>query len=253
MKLFSLKFVVIITFISCFSLVIVAQKTLKIGDYYPISDGNEWRYTAPPGWKDGDYISKIALDKNNFASTYSIAPLWDGIPPVIKNAFKHYDATKAAKLLKVEKGKIYYIGEELAGRESFVIFDKPILWFTKKVKLGQKLSEKRNFTRFLKNGKYLRGKFKITQEIVKQETVEVTAGKFKKALRIESETYWELGDGRKARSINVYHYAKKIGVVKASARFIIINKDGKEIINRLIETDLKNAKVNGKWLITKSS
>ncbi len=40
---------------------------LKIADYYPFSDGNEWRYTAPETWKDGDYISRIAA---KFATSY---------------------------------------------------------------------------------------------------------------------------------------------------------------------------------------
>ena len=201
--------------------------------------------SAPTGWKDGDYISNIVLDKNNFASTYSIDPRWDAptVGDYSTNTFKHYDATKAAKLLRIEDGNIYYIGEELSGRESFISFEKPILWFPKKVEIGQKLNETRNFTRYFKNGKILEGKFQITQEIVKQEIVSVTAGKFKKALRIESETFWDLGDGTKARSENVYHYAKNVGVVKASARFIIFDKDGKEIINRLVETDLKSYKV----------
>lgn len=239
-------FLTIFFVLFCLSSYSFAQKSFNIKDYCPISNGNEWRYTAPPNWKDGDYISKIVLDKNNFASTFSIDPRWDAptVGDYSLNTFKHYDATKAAKLLRIENGNVYYIGEEFAGRESFVTFNKPILWFPKKVKIGQKLNEERNFTRYFKDGKTLVGRFKITQEIVKFETVRVTAGKFKKTLRIESETFWDMGDGTKAQTKNVYHYAKNVGVVKASARFIIFDKDGKEIINRLVETDLKSYKVN---------
>ena len=39
----------------------VSTQTIKIRDYYPIADGNEWRYTAPPGWKDGDYVSQMKI------------------------------------------------------------------------------------------------------------------------------------------------------------------------------------------------
>ncbi len=234
-------------FLLCLPSAIPAQKSFKISDYYPIADGNEWRYVAPPGWKDGDYISRIVHDKTNFASTYSIDGLWDTVTKPANNAFKHYDATKAAKLLRIENGDIYHVGEEMALKQSFVVFEKPILWLTRKVKVGQKRDENRSFNQHLPNGETSQGEYRITQKIVGRETVKTTAGKFKKALRIESETFWKLGDGRKARSVNVYHYAKKVGVVKASARFIILNKDGKEIINRLIETDLKNAKIDGEW------
>ena len=226
-----------------------AQKSFKTSDYYPLADGNEWRYVAPPGWKDGDYISRIVLAKYNFASTHSINPLHcDFSPDSTSNTFKHYDATKAAKLLRIENGNIYHVGEEMAGRKSYVWFEKPILWLESKLRIGKRLDETRGFTQYFSDGKSSKGKYRITQRIAKREAVETTAGKFRRALRIESETFWELGDGRKARSENVFHYVKKVGVVKASARFVIISKEGKELINRLVETDLKNAKIGGKWL-----
>ncbi len=215
-------------FAICFGLVLsvssATAQTFKIKDFYQLADGNEWRYTAPSGWKDGDYVSRIVEDKN-------------------QKIFRHYDATKAAKLLRFEKDGIYYLGEEFANAESVAKFDKPILWFPAKLKIGDEIKESREFTRVFQDGKTVRGNFQIQQKVVALESVKVTAGEFTNALRIESETLWNLGDGRKARSINVYHYAKKIGVIKASARFIIMNEEGKEIINRLVETDLKSYRI----------
>ncbi len=227
---FCLAFLVVLSF----SLQATTKKTIKIKDYYPIADGNEWRYTAPPEWKDGDYISSIKLVSDNSENKDSA------------KKYYHFDATKAAKMLTVSKQKgIIYEGE-LFNDGTKAEFDKPILWLPSKIKIGDILKEERNYTRFLKDGKKLSGIFRIDQKIVGFEDLEVSAGKFKNTLRIDSETFWTLGDGRIARSINVYHYAKNVGVIKASARFIIISKEGKEIINRLIETDLRRATVNGK-------
>jgi hypothetical protein len=200
-------------------------QAFRVKDYLQIRDGNEWRYTAPPGWKDGDYVSRIAEDKT-------------------AGFFRHFDATKAAKLLSVKKDGTYHIGEEFPNPESSLKFDTPILQFPSKLKIGQKLEDSREFTRVYKSGKTVRGKYKISQTFAGFEDIKATAGGFKKCLRVESETFWDLGDGTKARTVNVYHYAKGVGVVKASARFIIINAEGKETINRLVETDLKSYKIN---------
>lgn len=208
-------------------------QSVKIADYYQLKAGNSWNYTAPPTWK-GDYVSlmeggdDINLENKSFGSVL------------------HFDATKAAKILALVKGKgLYYFGENFADKTS-VRFDKPLLWFPEKLKIGQELKLASGLTRTLADGTKTRGNYRMMQKIVKFEDVSVTAGSFRQALRVESETFWDLGDGRKARSINVYHYAKNVGVIKASARFIIINADEKEIINRLVETDLKSAIVNGK-------
>lgn len=212
----------------------ISAQTFKAQDYYQLADGNEWRYSAPPGWKDGDYVSKIERDPE--------INHWD-----TKNSpqrFFHFDATKAAKILSLNKdGAIGYAGELFADGTR-VVFDKPITWFPAKLRIGDRIEEQREFVRTFKEGKSARGSFQIKQTIVRLEDVKVSAGDFKKALRVESETFWDLGDGRQARSINVYHYAKKVGVVKASARFIIINAEGKEVINRLVETDLKSYKIS---------
>jgi hypothetical protein len=209
-------------------------QTVKIAEYYQLNGGNSWNYTAPPSW-NGDYVSrmetgdKIDFDLNDRA--------------ISDNSILHYDATNAAKiLLFVKKQGIYYFGENFADKTS-VRFDMPLLWFPEKLKIGQESKLETGLTRFLADGKTVRGTYRMTQKIVKFEDMTVTAGTFKKALRIESETFWDLGDGRKARSINIYHYAKNVGVIKASARFIIINAEGKEVINRLVETDLKSYQV----------
>ena len=218
-----------------FSVGIFAQ-TIKISEYYQLSSGNSWNYTAPPTWK-GDYVSvmesgnAVEFNRKNYSSVL------------------HFDATKAAKILAFIKGKgLIYFGENFADRTS-VRFDKPLLWFPEKLKIGQEIKLESGLTRTLADGKTVRGTYKLTQKIVKFEDMTVTAGTFKKTLRIESETFWDLGDGRKARSINIYHYAKNLGVIKASARFIILNAEGKETINRLVETDLKSAMVNGKSIM----
>jgi hypothetical protein len=221
-----LIFVIFFGLILCAS---VSAQTFKIKDFYQLNAGNSWNYTAPPTWK-GDYVSRMEaggeIDFNG--KKY--------------RSILHFDATNAAKILVFVKGKgLYYFGENFADKTS-VCFDKPLLWFPAKLKIGQETKLESGFTRTLADGKTVRGTFQITQKIVSTEEAKVTAGEFKKTLRIESETFWDLGDGRKARSINVYHYAKNVGVVRASARFIIINAEGKETINRLIETDLKSYK-----------
>lgn len=212
-----------------FSVGIFAQ-TVKIKDYYQLNGGNSWNYTAPPTW-NGDYISVMGKGSEiSFAGK--------NYPSVL-----HFDATKAAKILVLVNGKgLIYFGENFADK-TFVRFDNPLLWFPEKLKIGQEIKLESGLTRTLADGKTIRGTYKLNQKIVGFEDMKVTAGDFKKALRIESETFWDLGDGRKARSINTYHYAKNIGVIKASARFIIINSEGKEIINRLVETDLKSYKI----------
>ena len=53
-------------------------------------------------------------------------------------------------------------------------------------------------------------------------------------------------DGRQARSETIYHYAPHVGVVRAIARFILYDGEGLETLNRLVETDLKSALVQGK-------
>ncbi len=211
----------------------VGGQTIKIAEYYQLNGANSWNYTAPPTWK-GDYVSimesgvNVDFDGKKYSSVL------------------HFDATKAAKILAWVKGKgLIYFGENFADKTT-VRFDNPLLWFPEKLKIGQEFKLESGLTRTLADGKTTRGTFQMTQKIVKFEDMTVTAGTFKKALRIESETFWGLGDGRKARSINTYHYAKNVGVIKASARFIILNAENKEIINRLIETDLKSAMVNRK-------
>jgi hypothetical protein len=211
-----------------------SAQTIKIKDYYHIADGNEWRYTAPPGWKDGDYISRIERDPE--------ITHWDKKDS--PKRFFHFDATRAAKILSVDDKKgITYVSEVFANDDGSAVFDKPILWFPTKIKIGQSTEISTGFTRSFKDEKTGWGIYKLTQTATRFEEVTVPAGKFKKTLRIESESFWDLGDGRTAKTISVYHYAKKVGVVKASARFIIM-KDGKETINRLVETDLKSYKLN---------
>jgi hypothetical protein len=214
-------------------LVVAANgQTIKIKDYYPIADGNEWRYTAPPGWKDGDYVSKIERDPE--------VTHWDKTDS--PKRFFHYDATRAAKLLSVDANGITYVSELFANNDGSAVFDKPILWFPAKLKVGETERRESGFTRSFKDGKTGRGTYRLTQKAAGFQDVTVPAGTFKKALLIESESFWDLGDGRTAKTVSVYHYAKKVGVVKASARFIIM-KDGKETINRLVETDLKSYKL----------
>lgn len=231
----------------------ISAQTFKTKDYYPLRGGNEWRYVAPPGWKEVDYVSRVVEDAGGFPEHYRNFENFERAEKIIllkeiergdARAFRHYDATKAAKLLLLKKAGIFYVGEEFAGGESVVRFDNPILWFPAEFKIGEESAAETPFTRIYKTGKTERGTFKMTQKIAALETIKTAAGEFKKALRVESATFWDLGDGRRARSINIYHYAKKVGVVKASARFIVISAEGKETINRLVETDLKSYKLS---------
>ena len=48
--------------------------------------------------------------------------------------------------------------------------------------------------------------------------------------------------------MTIYHYAPYVGVVKAIARFILYDREGLETVNRLVETDLKSALVQGKLI-----
>ena len=225
-----------------FSLTLLGQDGFPIKEYYPITDQNEWRYTAPDGWKDGDYISKIEELPNGFSSLFDAIEGVEGndLFQVSKNAktFRHYDATKASKLLSVDAAGITYHGETFASDGSIAVFDKPFLWFSYK-KENRLIKLERRYIRYFVDGSQQKGVFTIQQEITKKEDVEVPAGIFKDCLRVEFDTYWDLGKGMEAKSENLYHHAKNLGVVKASARFIIL-KNGVEIINRLVEPDLKS-------------
>lgn len=80
---------VAIEFVNC--------QELFLSDYYPISNGNTWRYTAPEGWKDGDYISSIKKEENQLFAIHKKYGL--DIPAVLKSNsnndfYKHFDATK---------------------------------------------------------------------------------------------------------------------------------------------------------------
>ncbi len=221
--------------------------TFKIDKYYPIADKNEWRYGAPEGWKDGDYISKIEEVNDDFAFLFEANgnELVKDKFTFDKNTrtFLHYDATKAAKLLTVNKKGIQYHGDTFSSDSSVAVFDKPIEWFNSEEYVGSTLKVKRNYTRFYRDGTSRKGVFTLEQKIEKKEDVNTTIANFKDCLRIAFNTYWDLGDGMEAKSINVYHHARNIGVVKASARFII-TKNGIEIINRLVEPKLKSYQVN---------
>lgn len=241
-------FGVLLMLISCNTGTDANQTSFNLTDYYPLNDGNEWRYTAPENWKDGDYISKIVQDTQGFENYYSqrrSTPDFKKKYTVLLKkgaAFRHYDATKTAKLLLRNEVGLYYIGEAFSGGESFVLFDQPFIWFPSTIKMAENLIEERNFTRFYKDGRRTKGLFRIIQTIPKLESVEVPAGKFANCLRVEFTTYWNFGNGSEAKSINVYHHAKGVGVVKAAARFVIL-QNGKELVNRLVEPDLKSYKL----------
>jgi hypothetical protein len=227
------KQMIVVLFCVTFLSFSATAQTFRFADYYQLKDGNSWNYVAPPAWK-GDYISlmetgnELQFEGKNYVTV------------------SHFDATKAAKILAFVKGKgIIYFGENFAD-ETFVRFDKPQIWFPEKIEIGTETNIETPFTRTLIDGKIIRGTYKLKQKVTSLEDVKVTSGQYKKCLRIESESFWDLGDGRRARTISIYHYAKNVGVVKASARFIILNSDNKETINRLIETNLKSAKVGNK-------
>ncbi len=224
-----------------------SQNTFKINDYYPIADENEWRYTAPAGWKDGDYISRIEEVSGGFSSLFTEIQGEDGSKLFALNendkTFRHYDATKASKLLSVNEEGIFYHGEAFSSDGSIAVFEKPIRWFKAKEWIKSSINVKRNFIRFFKDGTRQDGIFTLKQKVAKKEDVSTPAGNFKDCLRIEFNTYWDLGKGTEAKSINVYYHAKDIGVVKASARFIILKND-QEIINRLVQPELKSYTLN---------
>jgi hypothetical protein len=227
------KLIVLVLFFLSFLSFSASAQTFRFADYYQLKGGNTWNYVAPPAWK-GDYISQMETG-NEFQ-----------FEKKKYRTVSHFDATKAAKILAYVKGKgIIYLGEDFADK-TFVRFDTPQIWFPEKLQIGDETQIETAFTRTLTDGKTNRGTYKLKQKYVSLEDVKATAGEFKKCLRIESESFWDLGDGRKARTISTYHYAKNIGVVKASARFIIINDEGKETINRLIETNLKSANISRK-------
>ncbi|WP_350284605.1 hypothetical protein [uncultured Croceitalea sp.] len=222
---------------------IMSQEFFLMEDYYPIAAKNEWRYQAPEGWKDGDYISKIVVVSNRFVPLFSEFEdeTGESLFQLIEDdcTFRHFDATKASKLLSVNEKGIFYHGETFSSDGSIAVFEKPIHWFSRIGKIGDTLNVKRNYIRYYRGGTQQNGVFTLTQEITRKEDVSVPAGIFKDCLRIEFDTYWDLGEGMEAKSINVYHHSKDVGVVKASARFVVL-KNGVEIINRLVEPDLKS-------------
>jgi len=202
---------------------LLAQR-IRIADYYPLRVGNRWIYKAPPD--KPDYVSRI--EKGETAGTV-----------------RHYDATNAAKVLRFEPKKgIRYEGE-IFNDGSKVIFEKPFYWFSDRMKKDDSLYVSTPYRKYEIDGRITEGTFTISQKIVGFEDVTTTEGKsYKKCLRVDFTTHWTFADGRQAKSINIYHFAKDIGAVKASARFIIISPEGKEIINRLVETDLKKFEVS---------
>lgn len=245
-----LKYFAAFAFALLFAVSSPAQKSVSVKDFYPLRDGNVWNYTVPPDAKLLNYVSRVFKDENEFTELYRNrkSETEPEFPitlasPKNKKGFRHYDATGAAKLLLVKKDGVYYVGEEFADMQSFVRFYDHVSFFPFNVKIGAETVQETKFRRFYNDGRIVIGTFKLTQKAVGFEDVKTAAGEFKHALRIDSQTFWDMGDGTKARTENVYHYAKRVGVVKASARFVIINAEGKEIINRLVETDLKSYKV----------
>jgi hypothetical protein len=235
-----------LTFFAMSSEIVSAQarKIYSIVDYYQLADGNQWRYTpSAPDWK-GDYITRIETAKDK---AVCVTVQDATTQPVV---FKHFDGTNAAKVLCYVAGEgIYYSREDFADGQSYVQFDEPVLLFPEKLIVGQKIQARTGFLRYYKDYTQKRGVLVLKQTIVAVEEVTVAVGTFKDCLRIESEMDWDLGDGKKARNINIYHYAPNVGVVKASARFIVINEKGVEVSNKLVETDLKAATVGGKAIL----
>ncbi len=226
-----------------FCATLFGQEIYYLNKYYPIAHQNEWRYKAPDGWKDGDYISKIEEVREGFAELFKGVQGEDGndLFQIPKNSktYRHYDATKASKLLSVNDNGILYHGETFSSDGSIAVFDKHIPWFGAEMKIGDSLEVSRNYIRYYKDGAEQKGVFTLTQVVRRTEDIAVPAGDFKNCLRVEFNTYWDLGKGMEAKSENVYHHAKNVGVVKASARFIIL-KNGIEIVNRLVEAQLKS-------------
>ncbi len=199
--------------------------------YYPLNVGNRWHYTAPPRW-GGDYISRIE----------------EGPSLPSGNTVRHFDATNAAKVLCYlpSGGGLYYLREEFSDGLSYVEFEQPILWFPEPLQIGTQVNIKTSFTRYFQDGSTSIGEFTLRQKIAASEDVQVSAGSFGQCLRVVGSTHWTNDDSRQARSETVYHYAPCVGVVKATAHFILYDNQGQETVNRLVETDLKSAVVNGK-------
>lgn len=230
-------FIAVLLAISC-----KPEKTTSTTDYYPIADNNEWRYTAPDGWKDGDYISRIEEDSQLVRSMFDRAKKQNNWTPQVdprNTFFRHYDATKASKIITEDESGIWYLGETFASDSSFVLFDEAILWFEKDWKVGHKLKEKREFTRYFSNDSIAQGTFQIRQELINLENVLTPLKIFEQAMCVGFDTHWDFLDGNEAKSENVYHYAPEVGVVMAYARFILL-KNGKEYLNRLVTPKLKN-------------
>ena len=217
---------------------------IKITDYYPLADTNEWRYTAPEGWKDGDYFSRITADSTHFSGFLKKR---DTSASNVKSkgvqSFLHFDATGAAKMLQLDTQGLYYVGELFADGKSYVLFDEPVLWFPTTFPSGAESHIGTGFTRFYNSGETTRGQFTLTQKITGFETISVPAGTFIDCIRVDFTNDWDFGKGATARSENSYHHAPGVGVVKASARFII-KQNGKTLINRLVTPDLKKYYLN---------
>jgi len=201
--------------------------------YYPLSVGNRWYYTAPPRW-GGDYISRIE----------------EGPSLPLGNTVRHFDATNAAKVLCYLsiRGGLYYLREEFSDGFSYVEFEQPILWFPDPLQIGPQVNITTSFTRYFQDSSTRQGEFTLWQKIAALEDVQVTAGLFEQCLRVVGRTRWTFDDGRQACSETLYHYAPDVGVVKATARFILYDSQGQETVNRLVETDLKSAVVKGKQI-----
>lgn len=199
--------------------------------YYPLNVSNRWHYTAPPRW-GGDYISRIEAGPS--------------LP--IGNTLRHFDATNAAKVLCYlpSRGGLYYLREEFSNGLSYVEFEQPILWFPDALQIGTQVNIKTSFTRYFQDGSTSIGEFRLWHHIAECEDVQVSAGLFGQCLRIVGSTDWTKDDSPQARSETVYHYAPDVGVVKATARFVLYDSQAQETVNRLVETELKSAVVNGK-------
>jgi hypothetical protein len=115
-----------------------------------------------------------------------------------------------------------------------------------RLEVGTQVNSTTSFTRYFQDGSTRPGKFTVWQTIADIEDIQVTAGSFEQCLRVEGSTHWMFDDGRQASSETIYHYAPHVGVVKAIARFILYDGEGLETVNRLVETDLKSALVQGK-------